>query len=404
MKLTATECKNAKPKEKPYKLADGGGMFLLVQTNGARYWRMKYRYANKEKVLALGVYPEISLSEARQKRDAARKLLDAGDDPSNAKREKKRQALEKSDQTFKRVACEWHHKSSAKWSPGYATKIMDSLDQDVFPYIGKRPIADISAKEMLDVLSKIEARGALETASRVKQRCSAVFNYAITRLLTASNPVLPLQGSFQAPKSKNHARLKLEELPEFMRRLSDYDGRKQTLLAIRFLAYTFVRTGELRNARWSEFDLEAAQWRIPAERMKMKEEHIVPLSKQVIALLQELKTFNGNDALVFPGDRVRSQPMSENTILFALYRMGYRSKMTGHGFRGIASTALNEMGYRSDVIERQLAHAERDGVRAAYNHAQYLPERSAMMQHWADYLDAIAAGNKVVTGRFGKVA
>lgn len=404
MKLTATECKNAKPKDKPYKLADGGGMFLLIQPNGARYWRLKYRYAGKEKLLALGVFPEISLSEARQKRDAARKLLDGGEDPSTAKREKKRQTIEKSEQTFERIAREWHKKGSAKWSTGYAAKIMDSLEQNVFPSIGKRPISEISAKEMLDVLSKIEARGALEIASRVKQRCSAVFNYAITKLLTTSNPVLPLRGSFQAPKNKNHARLKIEEMPEFMQKLAAYDGRKQTALAIRFLAYTFVRTGELRYARWSEFDFDGAQWRIPAERMKMKEQHIVPLSTQVIALLQELKGFNGEGELVFPGDRVPSKPMSENTILFALYRMGYHSKMTGHGFRGIASTALNEMGYRPDVIERQLAHAERDGVRAAYNHAQYLPERVAMMQHWADYLDAISTGKKVVTGKFGKAA
>lgn len=404
MKLTATECKNAKPRDKAYKLADGAGMFLLVQPNGAKYWRLKYRYAGKEKLLALGVFPDISLSEARQKRDAARKILDAGDDPSVAKREKKRETVERSEQTFERVAREWHKKRSSEWSPAYAAKIMDSLEQNVFPSLGRRPIADITAKEMLDVLSKVEARGALEIASRVKQRCSSVFDYAITKLLTTSNPVLPLRGSFQAPKSKNHARLKIEEMPEFMQKLATYDGRKQTALAIRFLAYTFVRTGELRYAEWSEFDLDAAQWRIPAERMKMDEQHIVPLSKQVIALLEELKTFNGDGKLVFPGDRIPSRPMSENTILFALYRMGYRSKMTGHGFRGIASTALNEMGYRPDVIERQLAHAERDDVRAAYNYAQYLPERIAMMQHWADYLDAIAAGAKVVNGKFGKAA
>ncbi len=404
MKLTALACRNAKPTDKAYKLADGAGMFLLVQPSGARYWRLKYRYAGKEKLLALGVFPETSLAEARQKRDAARKLLDAGEDPANAKRERKRQIIEKSEQTFERIAREWHKKGSTQWTAGYAAKIIDSLEQDVFPRIGKRPIADISAKDMMDMLDRIEARGALETASRVKQRCSAVFNYAITKLLATTNPVLPLRGSFQAPKNKNHARLKIEEMPEFMQRLAAYDGRKQTALAIRFLAYTFVRTGELRHARWSEFDLDAAQWRIPAERMKMKEQHLVPLSKQVVALLQELKAFNGDGELVFPGDRVASKPMSENTILFALYRMGYRSKMTGHGFRGIASTALNEMGYRADVIERQLAHTERDGVRAAYNHAQYLPERIAMMQHWADYLDAISTGNKVVTGNFGKAA
>jgi integrase len=275
MKLTATECKNAKPKAKAYKLADGGGMFLLVQPNGSRYWRMKYRYAGKEKLLSVGVYPEVTLSEARQARDAARKILEAGDDPANNKREQKRTAAERSEQTFERIAREWHKKGSAKWTEGYAAKIMDSLEQDVFPAMGKRPIAEITAKDMLEVLSKIEARGALETVSRVKQRCSSVFNYAITKLLTANNPVLPLRGSFQAPKNKNHARLKIEELPEFMQKLATDNARTQTVLAIRLLAYTFVRTGELRHAAWSEFDFEAAQWRIPAERMKMKEQHIV---------------------------------------------------------------------------------------------------------------------------------
>ncbi|WP_194720925.1 tyrosine-type recombinase/integrase [Noviherbaspirillum malthae] len=404
MKLTATECKNAKPKEKAYKLADGGGMFLLIQPNGARYWRMKYRYAGKEKLLALGVFPEVTLSEARQKRDAARKLLDAGEDPSATRREQKRQDLARTEQTFERIAREWHKKGSADWSAGYAAKIMDSLEQNVFPSIGRRPIDEISAKEMLDLLTKIEARGALEIASRVKQRCSAVFDYAITKLLTRYNPTHPLRGSFAAPKNKNYARLSIAEMPEFMRKLAEYDGRKVTALAIRFMAYTFVRTGELRGAEWNEIDFEGALWRIPAERMKMKEQHLVPLSSQAIAILRELKTFTGDGRLVFPGDRNANKPMSENTVLYAIYRMGYRTRMTGHGFRGIASTALNEMGYRPDVIERQLAHSERDGVRAAYNHAQYLPERITMMQHWADYLDAIAAGNKVIAGKFGQAA
>ncbi|HCN90354.1 MAG TPA: integrase [Oxalobacteraceae bacterium] len=400
MPLTATECKNAKPTDKPYKLTDGGGMFLLIQPNGARYWRLKYRLAGKEKLLALGVYPQVSLSEARQKRDAARKSLETGSDPAHAKREQKRVTAEKSEQTFERIAREWHKKGSVKWSAGYAKKIMDSLDQNVFPEIGKRPIADITAKDMLHMLSKVETRGALEITARVKQRCSAVFDYAITKLVTTNNPTHPLRGSFQAPKNKNHARLSIDEMPEFMRNLAAYDGRKQTALAIRFIAYTFVRTGELRGAQWCEMDLEAAQWRIPAERMKMKEQHIVPLSRQVVAILRELQTFTGDGRLVFPGDRNPNHPMSENTILYALYRMGYHSRMTGHGFRGIASTALNEMGYRSDVIERQLAHGERDGVRAAYNHAQYMPERIAMMQQWADYLDTIELGGNVIHAKF----
>jgi integrase len=361
---------------------------------------LKYRLAGKEKLLALGVYPQVSLSEARQKRDAARKSLETGSDPAHAKREQKRVTAEKSEQTFERIAREWHKKGSVKWSAGYAKKIMDSLDQNVFPEIGKRPIADITAKDMLHMLSKVETRGALEITARVKQRCSAVFDYAITKLVTTNNPTHPLRGSFQAPKNKNHARLSIDEMPEFMRNLAAYDGRKQTALAIRFIAYTFVRTGELRGAQWCEMDLEAAQWRIPAERMKMKEQHIVPLSRQVVAILRELQTFTGDGRLVFPGDRNPNHPMSENTILYALYRMGYHSRMTGHGFRGIASTALNEMGYRSDVIERQLAHGERDGVRAAYNHAQYMPERIAMMQQWADYLDTIELGGNVIHAKF----
>jgi integrase len=399
MPLTDASCKNAKPKEKAYRLADEKGMYLEVHPNGSKYWRLKYRIDGKEKRLALGVYPETSLGQARQKRAAARDLLDARMDPALAKREQKRLTIEKNEQTFERIAREWHIKESARWSPGYAAKIMDSFEQDAFPEIGQRPIADIKAKDMLEVLSKIEARGALETASRVKQRCSAVFNYATTKLLMESNPVQPLRGSFSTPAPKNHVRLSLAELPEFMRKLDAYDGRKLTRLAIKFLAYTFVRTGELRGARWSEFDLDAAQWRIPAERMKMKEQHIVPLASQVVAVLQELHTFTGKGALVFPGEKGGDQLMSENTILFALYRMGYRSKMTGHGFRGIASTALNEMGFHPDWIERQLAHSERDGVRAAYNHAQYLPQRVQMMQHWADYLDSLPSG-KVIAGNF----
>jgi integrase len=417
MPLSDSKCKNAKAAEKKYKLADGGGLYLLVELTGAKYWRMKYRFAGKEKTLAIGVYPRVSLSEARDKREAAKKLLDEAQDPGLAKRTQKHLTVAKSEHTFEKVARAWHTKNLGDWKPAYAEKILQSLEKNVFQYIGKTPISEVTSADLLELLERIENRGALDIASRVKQRCQSVFDYAITKLHIMSNPVAPLKDSFQAPTPQNYVRLGVNELPEFYRRLAAYDGRKQTALAIRFLAYTFVRTGELRGARWSEFDFEAAQWTIPAERMKGKtrkaksakqegspQPHIVPLSRQVIAVLKELQTFTGDGALVFPGDRNPNKPISENTILFALYRMGYHSKMTGHGFRGIASTALNEMGFNPDWVERQLAHVERNKVRGAYNHAQYLPERTAMMQHWADCLDAIAVDNNVVAGKFGKAA
>lgn len=402
MPLTDASCKNAKPRLKTYRISDANGMYLEVRPNGSRYWRLKYRFDGKEKLLALGVYPETTLGEARAKRDKARATLGAGQDPSAVKQEQKRERIERAAQTFELIAREWHAKNAADWTPGYASKVLDSLTQNVFPEIGKKPITDVTPKDMLDVLTKIEARGANEIASRVKQRCGAIFNYAITRLLIETNPTLPLRGSFSTPPAKNYARLSIQELPEFLRKLDAYEGRKITKLAMQFMAYTFVRTGELRGARWEEFDLVAGQWRIPAERMKMKEQHIVPLSRQVLALLKEVQSITGTGPLVFPSDGRANHPMSENTILYAIYRLGYHSRMTGHGFRGIASTALNEMGYQSDWIERQLAHGERNGVRAAYNHAQYLPQRVKMMQHWADYIDSIKHGGKVLHGKFKK--
>jgi integrase len=280
-----------------------------------------------------------------------------------------------------------------------------SLRNNLYSEIGTRPIAEVDAPTLLAVLRKIESRGAHEIRSRVQQRAGAVFRYAVATGRCAHDPIAALRGSFTAPNPRGHAALGEQELPAFLEKLADYNGEPVTKHALHLLALTFVRTGELRQAEWSEFDLESAVWRIPAERMKMREPHIVPLSTQALAVLAELQPLTGGSAFVFPHRSNTKRPMSENTMLYALYRMGYHSRATGHGFRATASTILNEFGFMPDVIERQLAHAERNKVRAAYNRAQYLSERTKMMQHWANHLDALAAGDKkVITGRFGRVA
>jgi integrase len=355
---------------------------------------LKYRFAGKEKVLALGVYPEVSASQARKKRDEARAKLREGIDPAGERRAEKHRKRIAAENTFEAVAREWLSKQKGKWVAGHARRVLDSLEANLFPGLGYRPIAEITPTELLYELRKIEKRGALEIASRVAQRAAAVFRYAIVTGRTDYNPAADLRGSLEAPKTRNHAALSAADLPEFLERLDTYDGEPTTKLALRLLLLTFVRTGELRGARWDEFDLDGPSptWRIPAERMKMKEEHIVPLSTQAVAALRELWKLTGDRALLFPNRNRPTAPMSENTVLYALYRMGYHSRATGHGFRATASTILNEMGYRPDVIERQLAHGERNKVRAAYNRAQYLAERRELMQGWADYLDAVASG------------
>jgi integrase len=388
--LSDAKARNAKARTKPYKIADGEGLFLLVTPAGGKYWRLKYYLAGKEKLLALGVYPEVSLSDARERRMQARKVLALGNDPAGAKREAKRLVIEKQNNTFEVVAREWHENRLSKWTPKHAKKILKRLETHVFNRIGKRPIADITPTELLSVLRKIEERGG-EIAHRLLQVCGQVFTYAVITQRTTSNPALSLRGALQPVVKRNHAYIKPNEISEYLGKLEAYDGALQTKLAMKFLLLTFVRTGELRGAKWSEIDWDNSEWRIPAERMKMKETHIVPLSRQAKAILKELQPITGQWQYVFPNQQKPSGQMSENTILYALYRMGYHSRATGHGFRSTASTVLNENGFPPDVIERQLAHGERDQVRAAYNHAQYLPERRKMMQWWGDYLDKAAA-------------
>jgi integrase len=395
MALSEVKLRNAKGQHKPYKLADGGGLYVLVRPNGAKYWRLKYRFAGKEKLLALGVYPAVRVAAARARRDTAKRLLQEKRDPATVREHEKREAQTSAANTFEALAREWVDKQSNRWTPGHAARVLDSLVTDVFSDVGHRPIKELAAPEVLAVLRKIETREALETASRVSQRCAAVFRYAIATGRCERNPVADLRGALKAPKREHRAALSAADLPGFLAKLEAYEGHIQTKLALKLLALTFVRSGELRGAQWTEFDLEHAEWRIPAERMKMRAPHIVPLSNQALAVLEQLKQLTGGGRFLFPNQSSPNSCMSENTMLYALYRMGYHSRATGHGFRATASTILNEQGWKSDAIERQLAHAERNKVRAAYHRSEHLEERRKMMQAWADYLDGLCSGAKV---------
>ncbi|WP_176015638.1 integrase arm-type DNA-binding domain-containing protein [Burkholderia sp. BCC0398] len=391
MPLTDKAVKNAKADDKPVKLFDGGGMFLLVTPAGQRYWRLKYRVNGKEKLLALGVYPDVSLAVARRKRDEAREKLAAGIDPNEAKREVKRSARIATASSFEAVAREWFDNQRAGWTETYAEKVIHSLEIDAFPKIGSRPIASIEAPEMLEIIRAIEARGVRETAKRLLQRSRAVFQYAIMTGRCTRNPSADIDAETILKKGQgvqHMARVKPLEIPQLMRDIAAYPGEPVTRLALELMALTFVRTKEMIRAQWAEFDETAAEWRIPPDRMKMRDPHIVPLSRQSLEVLIQLRQINGDRSHVFYSVHGRA-PISNNTILFALYRMGYKSRMTGHGFRGLAATVLRELGYGRDVVDRQLAHAERNQVTAAYVHAEYLPERRRMMQHWADHLDKL---------------
>jgi integrase len=401
MALTDTRVRNAKPMRQAYKLSDGGGMYLLIRPDGARYWRLDYRFAGKRRTLALGVYPTITLSVARARREDARVLLAQGADPSAAKKAKRRAALYASETTFECIAREWLHNQRKRLAPRYCEQILARLERDVFPQIGSRPIAEIDAPELVDTLRKIEQRGVRETARRLRQSCGQIFRHAIVTGRAKHDPSADLRGALGSPdRKRGHKAMSRDELPNFLRVLEAYDGDPRTRIALRLIVLTFVRTGELRAAQWLEFEnLHGADalWRVPAERMKMKREHIVPLAPQVVALLRELRALPGSEAspFLFPSPS-RQGCMSYNTMLYALYRMGYHSRATVHGFRAMASTALNEMGFRPDVIERQLAHEERNAIRAAYNRAEYLRERRVMMKHWADYVDALGHGNRLL--------
>ena len=398
-KLSAIAVKSAKPKDKPYKLGDGGGLYLLVNPNGSRYWRLKYRFNSKEKVLALGVYPDVPLADARKETIKAKELLEKSCDPSAYKRAAK---VELSATTFEFVALEWLEKNEGRWSIDHAKRVKQSLVVDVYPTIGLIPIDTIKAKDCLLVIRKIEERGALDVAGRAKQRMASIFRYAIYTGYTEKNPVDALVDVIQSRKVINRAALPANQLPAFLNAVDTSDRITAiTRYALRLIALTFVRPGELRAAMWSEFDFDKSEWRIPAERMKMNEEHIVPLSRQSIEILKKAYEISGSYEYVFPGYHNCRRPMSENTLTYAIRRR-LNFDATAHGFRTVASTILNESGFRPDVIERQLAHGERNKVRAAYNKAQYLGDRTDMMQWWADYLDNQVEGRKVIPFRAKK--
>lgn len=390
--LVDTVIKNARPKEKPYKLSDGRGLYVLVNQTG-RYFRFDYRFQGKRKTLALGVYPDVSLSQARDRLVEARKLLADGIDPGEYRKAAKAKNDMLAVSRFEVVAREWFEKKRGQWVDSHAVTVISRLEGNVFPRLGARPISEITAPELLEVLRTIEARGAVELAHRVKQVCSQVFRYAIACGLAERDPSADLRGALASHKTKSMATItNPKQVGELLRAISGYQGHVATRCALQFAPLTFVRPGELRHAEWSEMNLDLAEWKIPAEKMKMKRPHIVPLSRQAVAVLREIEPLTGAGRYVFPSLRTGDRPMSENTILAALRRLGYsKDEMTGHGFRAMASTLLHEQGWKSDVIERQLAHVEKNSVKAAYNYAEHLPERREMMQAWADYLDGLAA-------------
>jgi integrase len=391
MTLTHVGIRNAKPREKAYKLTDEKGLFLFVTPSGGKYWRFKYRFGGKEKKLAFGVYPEVSLAEAREKRDQARKLLANDVDPAVVKQATKNAIVQATENSFQLVALEWYAKFSAKWVASHGDRTLRRLEKDVFPWIGNRPICEIKAPELLTVLRRIENRGAIETAHRIHQICGQIFRYAIATGKAERDISNDLRGALPPTRKRHHATIvDPKKIAELLKAIQSYEGYFVTKCALQLAPLFFVRPGELRKAEWSEFNFETAEWRIPAEKMKMRATHIVPLSTQAISILQELETLTGNSPYVFPSIRTLRRPMSDNTVLGALRRLGYsKDEMTGHGFRSMASTLLNEQGWNRDAIERQLAHAERNNIRAAYNYAEYLSERRKMMQHWADYLETL---------------
>lgn len=396
MMLNARKVEAAKGKEKSYKLFDGGGLYLQVEPNGSRYWRMKYRFAGKEKRLSFGVYPTVTLADARQKREDAKKLLAAGEDPGEVKKAKK-QALNAAIETlnpFREVALEWHKMKSPKWSEGYASDIIEAFEKDIFPHIGHRPIADIQPLELLEVLRLIEARGAMEKAKKVRQRCGEVFRYAIVTGRAIYNPAPDLASAMQGHEAVHYPFLKANELPEFFNALNSYSGSPIVLLGAHLLILTGLRTGELRAGEWREVDFDNAVWEIPKERMKMRRSHIVPLSKQALSHLKSLKELTGNYPLMFPGRNDPSKFMSEASINQVFKRIGYAGRVTGHGFRHTMSTILHEKGFNSAWIETQLAHSDKNSIRGIYNHAQYLEGRREMMQWYANYLSELIGTHK----------
>ncbi len=401
-KLSDLTIKKAKPEAKPYKMTDGAGLYLLVEPKGSKYWRMFYRFAGKQKTLAIGVYPDVSLADARVRCHEARKLLANNVDPSAAKQAQKEATFIQTDNNFEVIAREWFTRHSPNWKENHSSKIIARLEKDVFPWIGARPIGELAAPALLAVIRRIESRGALETAHRALATCGQVFRYAVATGRAKRDPTGDLRGALPPVRKDKHfaAITDPKKVGELMRDIDGYQGSYIVKSAFKISPMVFVRPGELRKMEWVELDLDKAEWIIPAEKMKMGVTHIVPLAKQVVAELRELQPLTGHSKYVFHGERDHDRPMSDNAIRSALRRMGWANdEMTPHGFRAMASTILDNMGFRSEWLERQLAHEEPNKIKAAYKRdtfRMYLPERTTMMQAWADYLDKLKEGAKVI--------
>lgn len=393
MPLTDIAVRNAKPdKSKTLRLKDDRGLYLEISPAGGKWWRLRYWIGGKENRLSLGVYPDVSLKDARERRDEARRQIANGIDPSQVRKAGAAEA-NADKETFELVAREWFAKYLHTWADNTATTVITRLEKDIFPYLGSMPIREITAPELLATIRRIESRGAVETARRDLQKCGQILGYAVATGRVTRNVAVDLRGAIAPPKKRHFASIhEPKEIGELLRAIEGYKGSLVTRCALKFAPLTFVRPGELRHAEWAEIDMKNAEWRIPAARMKMREKHIVPLSRQALEVLQVLHPLTGSSRYVFPGERSFARPMSENTVLAALRRLGYeKGEMTGHGFRSMASTMLHEQGWPSDVVERQLAHGDRDKIRASYNFAQHLAERRKMMQAWADYLENLRA-------------
>ncbi len=405
MALTDIKVRTAKPTDKQYKLTDGSGMHLLVHPNGSKYWRLQYRFGGKQKMLALGVYPDVSLADARARRDEARKLLANSIDPGD---KKKNDSVEQEEvRTFEQLAIEWHA-TNKKWSEEHSRRVLKSLEDNLFPAIGKRNIADLKTRDLLAPIKAVELSGRLEVASRLQQRTTAIMRYAVQSGLLDYNPAQEMVGAVASSNRQHRPALELRRTPELLKRIDSYTGRPLTRLAVELTLLVFIRSSELRFARWSEIDFETSMWTIPAEReaiegikhsqrgSKMRTPHLVPLSRQALAILKQVHKLSGDRNFVFIGDHDHRKPMSENTVNKALRVMGYDTKIEvcGHGFRTMACSSLIESGLWSrDAVERQMSHMERNSVRAAYIHkAEHLDERRLMLQWWADFLDVNREG------------
>lgn len=386
MALTDIQIRRAKPQEKPYTLSDGLGLALLINPDGSKGWRFRYRFNGKAKLMSFGSYSLVSLAEAREKRDVARKQVANGVDPVEERKAQKLAKQLSAENSFEAISREWHTNKADRWTVAYREEIIKTFEQDVFPFIGNRPISEIKPLELLEVLRRIEKRGALEKTRKVRQRCGEVFRYAIITGRAEYNPAPDLSIALAVPKQKNHPFLSAEELPHFVRDLEAYTGSIITKNATKVVMLTGVRTQEMRFATWDEVDLEKGIWEIPAERMKMRRPHVVPLSTQVIALFEQLKSITGHYPYIFIGRNNRRKPISKESVSQVIELLGYKGRATGHGFRHTMSTFLHEKGFDSIWIEMQLAHVDKNSIRGTYNHALYLEKRTEMMQYYADFI------------------